>query len=58
MIFEPVFANAGISSDTKGWAYSGIGLAGFFLYCLTDYYYVPRKLRPSMNEAARIAVAL
>jgi len=55
MIFEPVFANAGMSSGTKGWAYSGIGLAGFFLYCLTAYYYVPRKLRPSINEAARIA---
>ncbi|GJJ71318.1 hypothetical protein EMPS_03668 [Entomortierella parvispora] len=55
MIFEPIFANAGMSSGTKGWAYSGIGLAGFCLYCLTAYYYVPRKLRPSINEAARIA---
>jgi dipeptide/tripeptide permease len=55
MIFEPVFASAGLSSGTKGWAYSGIGLFGFFLYCLTSYYYVPRKVRPSINEAARLA---
>ncbi|KAG9326678.1 hypothetical protein KVV02_002874 [Mortierella alpina] len=55
IILEPVFANANLSSGTKGWAYSGIGLFGFFLYCLTSYYYVPRKLRPSMNEAARLA---
>ncbi|KAG0210730.1 hypothetical protein BGX28_009005, partial [Mortierella sp. GBA30] len=55
MIFEPVFADAGLSSGTKGWAYSGIGLFGFFLYCLTSYYYIPRKLRPSINEAARLA---
>ncbi|KAF9272651.1 hypothetical protein BGZ68_002236, partial [Mortierella alpina] len=51
----PIFADAGLSSGTKGWAYSGIGLFGFFLYCLTSYYYVPRKLRPSINEAARLA---
>ncbi|KAF9958655.1 hypothetical protein BGZ70_009124, partial [Mortierella alpina] len=55
MIFEPVFTDAQLSSGTKGWAYSGIGLFGFFLYCLTSYYYVPRKLRPSINEAARLA---
>ncbi|KAF9082362.1 hypothetical protein BGX29_003926, partial [Mortierella sp. GBA35] len=55
MIFEPVFTDAGMSSGTKGWAYSGIGLFGFFLYCLTSYYYIPRKLRPSINEAARLA---
>ncbi|KAG0065017.1 hypothetical protein BGZ90_001961, partial [Linnemannia elongata] len=55
MIFEPVFDNAGFSSATRGWAYSGIGLFGFFLYLLTSYYYTPRKLRPSINEAARLA---
>ncbi|KAF9087018.1 hypothetical protein BGX29_001091, partial [Mortierella sp. GBA35] len=55
MIFEPVFADAGMSSGTKGWAYSGIGLFGFFLYCIASYYYTPRKLRPSINEAARLA---
>ncbi|KAF9932317.1 hypothetical protein FBU30_008424 [Linnemannia zychae] len=55
MIFEPVFTNANLSSGTKGWAYSGIGLFGFFLYCLTSYYYVPRKIRPSINEVARLA---
>ncbi|KAK3817882.1 MAG: POT family-domain-containing protein [Linnemannia elongata] len=55
MIFEPVFAGADMSSGTKGWAYSGIGLFGFLLYCLTSYYYVPRKIRPSINEAARLA---
>ncbi|KAF9932314.1 hypothetical protein FBU30_008421 [Linnemannia zychae] len=55
MIFEPVFADAGFSSSTAGWAYSGIGLFGFFLYCIASYYYVPRKNRPSINEAARLA---
>ncbi|KAF9294596.1 hypothetical protein BGZ88_003657 [Linnemannia elongata] len=55
MIFEPVFDDAGFSSATRGWAYSGIGLFGFFLYLLTSYYYTPRKLRPSINEAARLA---
>jgi dipeptide/tripeptide permease len=55
MIFEPAFDSAGLSSSTRGWAYSGIGLGGFFLYCLTSYYYTPRKLRPSINEAARLA---
>ncbi|KAF8943113.1 hypothetical protein BGZ47_005778, partial [Haplosporangium gracile] len=55
MIFEPVFANYDLSSGNKGWAYSGIGLFGFFLYCVTSYYYVPRKIRPSINEAARLA---
>ncbi|KAI1318956.1 hypothetical protein EDD11_005390 [Mortierella claussenii] len=55
IIFEPVFTNAGLSSGTKGWAYSGIGLFGFILYCISSYYYTPRKLRPSINESARIA---
>ncbi|KAK5810169.1 POT family-domain-containing protein [Linnemannia elongata] len=55
MIFEPVFEEANFSSATRGWAYSGIGLFGFFLYLLTSYYYTPRKLRPSINEAARLA---
>ncbi|GJJ71321.1 hypothetical protein EMPS_03671 [Entomortierella parvispora] len=55
LIFEPVFTNAGMSDGTKGWAYSGIGLFGFFLFCLSSYYYVPRKLRPSINESARVA---
>ncbi|KAF9115168.1 hypothetical protein BGX30_006394, partial [Mortierella sp. GBA39] len=55
MIFEPIFEDAGFSSATRGWAYSGIGLFGFFLYLLTSYYYTPRKLRPSINEAARLA---
>ncbi|KAG0353032.1 hypothetical protein BGX24_007370 [Mortierella sp. AD032] len=55
IVLEPVFVNAGLSSGAKGWAYSGIGLCGFFLYCLTSYYYTPRKLRPSINEAARLA---
>ncbi|KAG0050952.1 hypothetical protein BGZ90_006905, partial [Linnemannia elongata] len=55
MIFEPAFDSAGLSSSTRGWAYSGIGLGGFFLYCLTSYYYTPRKLRPSINESARLA---
>ncbi|KAF9090692.1 hypothetical protein BGX29_011339 [Mortierella sp. GBA35] len=55
MIFEPVFANAGMSSGTKGWAYSGIGLFGFFLFCFASYFYTPRKNRPSINEAARLA---
>ncbi|KAF9118859.1 hypothetical protein BGW39_000799, partial [Mortierella sp. 14UC] len=51
----PVFADAGFSSGTAGWAYSGIGLFGFFLYCIASYYYTPRKLRPSINEAGRRA---
>ncbi|KAF9124456.1 hypothetical protein BG015_005086, partial [Linnemannia schmuckeri] len=55
MIFEPIFEDAGFSSATRGWAYSGIGLFGFFLYLLTSYYYTPRRLRPSINEAARLA---
>ncbi|KAF9932312.1 hypothetical protein FBU30_008419 [Linnemannia zychae] len=55
MIFEPVFTDAGYSSGTKGWAYSGIGLFGFLLYCVASYFYTPRKLRPSINEAARHA---
>ncbi|KAF9912554.1 hypothetical protein EC991_009978 [Linnemannia zychae] len=55
MILEPVFVGAGMSSGTKGWAYSGIGLFGFFLYCVASYYYTPRKSRPSINEAARLA---
>jgi len=55
IIFEPAFDSANLSDSTRGWAYSGIGLFGFFLYCLTSYYYTPRKLRPSINEAARLA---
>ncbi|KAF9321459.1 hypothetical protein BG003_001581 [Podila horticola] len=55
MIFEPIFVDAGMSSGTKGWWYSGIGLFGFFLYCITSYFYTPRKQRPSINEAARLA---
>ncbi|KAF9150185.1 hypothetical protein BG015_008022, partial [Linnemannia schmuckeri] len=51
----PVFASYDLSSGNKGWAYSGIGLFGFLLYCVTSYYYVPRKIRPSINEAARLA---
>ncbi|KAF9958491.1 hypothetical protein BGZ65_001405 [Modicella reniformis] len=53
IIFEPIFVNAGMSSGTKGWTYSGIGLFGFILYCICSYYYVPRKNRPSINETAR-----
>ncbi|KAF9417087.1 hypothetical protein BGZ94_010035 [Podila epigama] len=55
LIFEPVFVDAGMSSGTKGWAYSGLGLFGFFLYCIASYFYTPRKQRPSINEAARRA---
>ncbi|KAG9067241.1 hypothetical protein KI688_012023 [Linnemannia hyalina] len=55
MIFEPVFEDAGFSSSTKGWAYSGIGLFGFVLYCVASFYYTPRKIRPSINEPARLA---
>ncbi|KAG0334193.1 hypothetical protein BG004_000522 [Podila humilis] len=55
MIFEPVFVNAGMSSGTKGWAYSGIGLFGFFLYCIASYFYTPRRQRGSINESARLA---
>ncbi|KAF8926745.1 hypothetical protein BGZ47_002563, partial [Haplosporangium gracile] len=55
MIFEPVFVDAGFSSSKKGWSYSGIGLFGFFLYCIASYYYTPRKFRPSINESARLA---
>ncbi|KAF8984352.1 hypothetical protein BGZ46_008219 [Entomortierella lignicola] len=55
MIFEPVFVDAGMSTGTKGWAYSGIGFFGFLLCCLSFYYYTPRKERPSINEAARVA---
>ncbi|KAF9186918.1 hypothetical protein BGZ51_001229 [Haplosporangium sp. Z 767] len=55
MIFEPAFASANLSTSTKNWAYSGIGLFGFFLYCIASYYYVPRKKRGSINEAARMA---
>ncbi|KAG0288116.1 hypothetical protein BGZ96_008060 [Linnemannia gamsii] len=55
MVLEPVFVGSGMSSGTKGWAYSGIGLFGFFLYCFFSYHYTPRKFRPSINEAARSA---
>ncbi|KAG0077540.1 hypothetical protein BGZ90_006971 [Linnemannia elongata] len=55
MVLEPAFVNAGMSSSTKGWAYSAIGLFGFFLYCIASYYYTPRKIRPSINESARLA---
>ncbi|KAI8348382.1 POT family-domain-containing protein [Mortierella sp. GBAus27b] len=58
IILEPAFANAGMSSATKGWAYSGIGLFGFVLFCIASYYYTPRKNRPSINEAARRAKEL
>ncbi|KFH72379.1 hypothetical protein MVEG_02670 [Podila verticillata NRRL 6337] len=44
-----------MTTGTKGWAYSGIGLFGFFLYCIASYYYTPRKQRASINEAARLA---
>jgi len=55
MIFEPIFTDHNLTDGTKGWAYSGIGLFGFFVYLLCSYYYTPRKLRPSINEAARVA---
>ncbi|KAF8984349.1 hypothetical protein BGZ46_008216 [Entomortierella lignicola] len=55
LIFEPVFVNAGLSSGTKGWAYSGLGLFGFILCIIAFWFYTPRKERPSINEAARIA---
>ncbi|KAI7831634.1 POT family-domain-containing protein [Gamsiella multidivaricata] len=55
IILEPAFADAGLTSGTKGWAYSGIGLFGFILYCIASYFYTPRKNRPSINEAARIS---
>ncbi|KAF9427094.1 hypothetical protein BGZ94_005477, partial [Podila epigama] len=52
---EPAFVAREMSSGEKGWAYSGIGLFGFFLYCIASYFYTPRKQRPSINEAARLA---
>ncbi|ORZ07732.1 POT family-domain-containing protein [Lobosporangium transversale] len=55
MVLEPAFASAEMSSSTKGWAYSGIGLFGLILYCIASYFYTPRKQRPSINEAARAA---
>ncbi|KAF9533710.1 hypothetical protein BGW38_010483, partial [Lunasporangiospora selenospora] len=55
MIFEPVFARNNLSSGTKGWVYSGIGLFGLILYCISSYFYTPRKQRASINESARLA---
>ncbi|KAF8987438.1 hypothetical protein BGZ52_004536, partial [Haplosporangium bisporale] len=55
LILEPAFVDSGMTTGTKGWAYSGIGLFGFFLYCIASYYYTPRKQRASINEAARLA---
>ncbi|KAI8599005.1 POT family-domain-containing protein [Dissophora ornata] len=55
IILEPAFADAGLATGPKGWAYSGIGLFGFILYCIASYYYTPRKERPSINESARLA---
>ncbi|KAG0049156.1 hypothetical protein BGZ83_006014 [Gryganskiella cystojenkinii] len=55
MIFDPVFNSHGLTDGQRGWAYSGIGLFGFFLFCLASHFYTPRKLRPSINEAARVA---
>jgi len=55
IILEPPFTAANLSTSTKSWAYSGIGMFGFILYCVASYYYTPRKQRPSINEAARQA---
>ncbi|KAG0307049.1 hypothetical protein BGZ99_001586, partial [Dissophora globulifera] len=55
IILEPAFTKAAMSTSTKSWAYSGIGMFGCAMYCAIAYYYVPRKNRPSINEAARIA---
>jgi dipeptide/tripeptide permease len=55
IILEPAFTNAGLDSGPKGWAYSGCGIFGFILYCIASYYYTPRKIRPSINEAARLS---
>ncbi|KAF9310402.1 hypothetical protein BG003_008571 [Podila horticola] len=55
MILEPIFVNSGMTDGTKNWWYSGIGLFGFFLYCIASYYYTPRKQRASINEAARLS---
>ncbi|KAF9946465.1 hypothetical protein BGZ65_009680, partial [Modicella reniformis] len=53
--FEPAFAEADMSSGTKGWAYSGIGMFGLVLYAIAAYFYTPRKQRESINESARRA---
>ncbi|KAG0309298.1 hypothetical protein BGZ99_000914, partial [Dissophora globulifera] len=55
LILEPPFVASGISNSTKDWAYSGIGMFGCAMYCVIAYFYVPRKIRPSINEAARVA---
>ncbi|KAF9584568.1 hypothetical protein BGW38_006003, partial [Lunasporangiospora selenospora] len=55
MIFEPVFVRNNLSTGAKGWAFSGIGFFGFILFCISSYYYTPRKQRASINEAARLA---
>ncbi|KAG0299374.1 hypothetical protein BGZ99_004156, partial [Dissophora globulifera] len=51
----PPLVASGISNSTKDWAYSGIGMFGCAMYCVISYFYIPRKNRPSINEAARIS---
>ncbi|KAF9400203.1 hypothetical protein BGX21_004791 [Mortierella sp. AD011] len=55
LIFDPVFTGANMSAGTMGWAYSGIGFFGFILCIISMYFYTPRKVRPSINEAARVS---
>ncbi|KAG0023094.1 hypothetical protein BGZ80_010396 [Entomortierella chlamydospora] len=55
LIFDPVFDDADLSTGTKNWAYSGLGFFGFILCVISMYFYTPRKIRPSINESARVA---
>ncbi|KAG0268161.1 hypothetical protein DFQ27_007392 [Actinomortierella ambigua] len=54
-IFDPAMVNAGMSTTARNWTYSGIGMGGLVLYLVLAWFYVPRKERQSINQAAREA---
>ncbi|KAG0234443.1 hypothetical protein BGW42_006653 [Actinomortierella wolfii] len=54
-IFDPAMVKGGLSTTTRNWVYSGIGLAGLLLYIVLAWFYVPRKQRESINKTAREA---
>ncbi|KAG0351224.1 hypothetical protein BGZ54_003360 [Gamsiella multidivaricata] len=54
LIFDPVF-DAKLTAGAKSLAFSGLGFFGFILCVISMHFYTPRKIRPSINESARVA---
>ncbi|KAF9162116.1 hypothetical protein DFQ26_003862 [Actinomortierella ambigua] len=54
-IFDPVMLRGGLSTMARSFTYSGIATAGLLFFVILERFYVPRKERKAINQAAQEA---